>query len=156
MPKGSSYSELREVVAMPKPPSTKGLELCAGWLTLKRSGYAMGSKRRYCKLVATVATNGGSDARTHAATGGAETGSISRVMLFMLRHEGDADEAGRALDLAEVGDVRLDPKVAARVMVQAGAHKLLLTAETQKEAVRWLQQLRNHVAASHESAESHV
>ena len=70
----------------------------------------MGSKRRYCRLLATVAS---------LSTGAATTSAVSRVALVMLRQQAEPAESGRALDLATVTGVRLDGKVAARVLVQA-------------------------------------
>ena len=83
------------------------------------------------------------------ASGGALTsGSVQRVSLVMLRGENDEHHTGRALDLADVLDVRLDPRTPTRVLIQVGPRQMQMTAESRHDAVHWLQQLRNHVSAT--------
>lgn len=53
-------------------------------------------------------------------------------------------ESGRALDLADVTLVKLDAKVATRILVNAGEREVRMTADSTADAARWLAELRKH------------
>ena len=137
---------------MPGVP-TPSVELMAGWLVLKKA-HAMGSKRRFCRLVGTLSESGAKppppgSVATVAPDGGTGGSGFARVTLVMMRQEGEPPESGRALDLAEVGGIKLDPKVATCVLVQvAGQRQVRMTADSKEDAVRWLQEMRKHVSSA--------
>ena len=70
---------------------------------------------------------------------------LSQVSLLMLRHEEEAVEHGRALNLASVTAVRQDAKVTARIVVHAGErHTIRITVEHKADADRWFELLTAH------------
>lgn len=144
-PRGFKYARID--LSSTVPLQAAAVELISGWLTLKKE-HALGSKRRYCKLVGAPG-QGDNDESTGRS-------QFSQVTLITFTSPNMAPGAGRTLAMDEVSSLKLDTKASTRFVLYATRRRRVrMAADSPEDAARWIDALRAHIRSPLEVIGSH-